>query len=312
MTIIQKLNSVFALSVIAIFVMAGLCQYQVDKIVTASNYGNESTSAINIGFSLLVSLLISGFGFLLTCSLKAQIGGDLGLAANLAREISTGNLSTPIKLNAGDETSIMAGVKRIRDNLKALNDEMVAMSTEHERGDIDIVINSDKFKGDFKAMAQGVNDMVAAHIAVKKKAMAVVKAFGEGNFDAPMEQLPGKKAFINDIIELVRSNLKGFIGDMNHMSQEHDAGDIDIMMSTDKFEGDFKVMAQGINDMVNGHIAVKKKAMAVVKAFGEGNFDAPMEQLPGKKAFINDIIELVRGNLKSVITGTDDLIKAAT
>jgi methyl-accepting chemotaxis protein len=84
------------------------------------------------------------------------------------------------------------------------------------------------------------------------------------------------------------------------------------MMDTGKFQGDFKVMAQGVNDMVSGHIAVKKKAMAVVKAFGEGNFDAPMEQLPGKKAFINDTIELVRGNLKSVITGTDDLIKAAT
>jgi methyl-accepting chemotaxis protein len=154
--------------------------------------------------------------------------------------------------------------------------------------------------------------MVSGHIAVKKKAMAVVKAFGEGNFDAPMEQLPGKKAFINDTIEMMRGNVKGFIADMNHMSQEHDAGDIDVMMSTDKFQGDFKVMAQGVNDMVSGHIAVKKKAMAVVKAFGEGNFDAPMEQLPGKKAFINDTIELVRGNLKSVITGTDDLIKAAT
>jgi methyl-accepting chemotaxis protein len=311
-TIIQKLNGVLALSIIAIFTMAGLCQYQVDKVVTASNMGNESTSAITIGFSLLVSVLISGFGFLLTRSLKAQIGGELGLVADLAREISTGNLRTPIKLNAGDETSILAGIKRIRDSLKLLNDEMVTMSAEHERGDIDVAINSDNFKGDFKVMAQGVNDMVSGHIAVKKKAMAVVKAFGEGNFDAPMEQLPGKKAFINDTIEMMRGNVKGFIADMNHMSQEHDAGDIDVMMSTDKFQGDFKVMAQGVNDMVSGHIAVKKKAMAVVKAFGEGNFDAPMEQLPGKKAFINDTIELVRGNLKSVITGTEDLINAAT
>jgi len=127
-----------------------------------------------------------------------------------------------------------------------------------------------------------------------------------------MEKLPGKKAFINDIIELVRGNIKGFIADMHHMSKEHDAGDIDVMMNTARFQGDFKIMAQGVNDMVIGHIAVKKKAMAVVKAFGEGNFDAPLEQLPGKKAFINDIIELVRGNLKAVMKETDDLIKAAT
>jgi len=301
MTIIQKLNSVLVLSVIALAMLAGLGQYQVDKIVTASGYANAATPSVLLGFSLLVGLSVIGYGFWLVRSLKAQIGGELGLVAELAREVSTGKLNTPIKLSAGDETSILAGIKRIRDSLKSFNDEMVTMSTEHERGDIDVVINTDKFKGDFLVMAQGVNDMVSGHIAVKKKAMAVVKAFGEGNFDAPMEQLPGKKAFINDTIELVRGNVKGFIADMNHMSQEHDAGDIDVMMSTDKFQGDFKAMAQGVNGMVFGHIAVKKKAMAVVKAFGEGNFDAPMEQLPGKKAFINDTIELVRGNVKGFI-----------
>ena len=43
--------------------------------------------------------------------------------------------------------------------------------------------------------------------------------------------------------------------------------------------------------MVGGHIAVKKKAMACIAEFGKGNFDAPLEKFPGKKAFINDTIE---------------------
>ena len=186
------------------------------------------------------------------------------------------------------------------------------MSLEHEAGDIDVIMDVGKFKGDFAVMAKGVNDMVTGHIAVKKKAMAVVKAFGEGNFDAPLEQLPGKKAFINDTIELVRGNLKSFIADMKHMSLEHEAGDIDVIMDVGKFKGDFAVMAKGVNDMVTSHIAVKKKAMGVVKAFGEGNFDAPLEQLPGKKAFINETIELVRGHLKAVMADTEKLIEAAT
>ena len=43
--------------------------------------------------------------------------------------------------------------------------------------------------------------------------------------------------------------------------------------------------------MVAGHIAVKKKAMACVAEFGKGNFEAPLEKFPGKKAFINDTFE---------------------
>ena len=65
-----------------------------------------------------------------------------------------------------------------------------------------------------------------------------------------------------------------------------------------RFEGEFRTVAQGVNDMVGAHIAVKKLAMGVVAEFGRGNLDAPMDQLPGKKAFINDTIETVRGLLK--------------
>ncbi len=34
--------------------------------------------------------------------------------------------------------------------------------------------------------------------------MACVKAFGEGDFNAPLEPFPGKKAFINETIETLR------------------------------------------------------------------------------------------------------------
>ena len=237
----------------------------------------------------------------------------LNMSANYIEQIAIGII--PEKITAtynGDFNTIKNNQNTCIDALNGLIQEMQKMSEQHELGDIDVNINENYFQGSYQTMAKGVNDMVTGHINVNKKAMAVIKAFGEGNFDAPMEQLPGKKAFINDTIELVRGNLKGFITDMQHMSYEHDAGDIDIYMNASKFQGDFSLMAKGVNDMVIGHINVKKKAMAVIKAFGEGNFDAPMEPLPGKKAFINDTIELVRHNLKAVIADTDRLSKATS
>ena len=62
------------------------------------------------------------------------------------------------------------------------------MSDEHNKGDIDVTIPADRFQGAYRAMAQGVNDMVGGHIAVKKKAMACVAEFGKGNFEAPLEK----------------------------------------------------------------------------------------------------------------------------
>ncbi|WP_348756466.1 methyl-accepting chemotaxis protein, partial [uncultured Aquincola sp.] len=172
-------------------------------------------------------------------------------------------------------------------------------------------MRTDAFDGPARALAHTVNELVGSHIAVKKQALAVVLKFGQGDFSAPLAPLPGKKAFINDTIEQVRGNLTGLVAELNHMSREHDLGDIDVVIDTRRFAGDFRTMAEGINQMVAGHIAVKKKAMACVAEFGRGNFSAPLDSFPGKKAFINQTIEQVRANLQALIQATQHLAASA-
>lgn len=109
---------------------------------------------------------------------------------------------------------------------------------------------------------------------------------------------------VGTIKQVISRNLEAFIGAMKHMSREHNAGDIDVVIPAEDFRGVYKEMAHGVNDMVAGHIAVKKKAMACVAEFGKGNFKAPLEKFPGKKAFINDTIEQMRSNLTSLIADT--------
>ncbi|MEA1085912.1 methyl-accepting chemotaxis protein [Sphingomonas sp. CD22] len=223
----------------------------------------------------------------------------------------------------GDTTAASGGVRDLLHEINAMldaattpvgafRDAVATMSAEHERGDIDVVLPAAQFVGDLRIAAQDVNYMVASHVAAKKKAMACVAAFADGDFEAPLEPFPGKKAFLNDTVERLRGNLKGLIAEMNRMSAEHDRGDIDVFVPVDAFRGDFATMAAGINTMVAGHIAVKKQAMACIDQFGQGHFDAPLDAFPGKKAFINDTIELLRTNLRAIIAEIQRLILAST
>jgi methyl-accepting chemotaxis protein len=230
---------------------------------------------------------------------------DSAAAGDLSQRINSNDKPTHLR-------KVCEGINTLLDRIQQVNAQLGSMSSTHDAGDIDAKIDAEKFVGEFRTMAEGINTMVGGHIAVKKKAMACVAEFGRGNFDAPLDKFPGKKAFINETIEQVRANLKGLIAQMNRMSKEHDAGDIDVTIDTEKFQGDFRTMAQGINDMVAGHIAVKKKAMACIAEFGRGNFEAPLDKFPGKKAFINETIEQVRRNLKALIIDTDRLIEAAS
>ena len=238
--------------------------------------------------------------------------GPLNVAAGYVSRISKGDIPPKITDDYnGDFNEIKNNLNQCIENLSGLIQQMAHMSTQHDLGEIDVIMPAESFHGAYRTMAEGVNKMVMGHISVKKKAMACIAEFGKGNFEVELEKFPGKKAFINENIERLRANIKAFIKDMTKMADAHIAGDIDVVIPEEKFEGSYRTMAKGVNDMVMGHISVKKKAMACIKEFGDGNFEAELEKFPGKKAFINDTIEQVRKNLKALIADADSLVQAA-
>ena len=166
---------------------------------------------ITIVFSVIVALGLLMIGIVIIRALMKTLGGEPVYAAECVNRISRGDLSFDIATNGKSEESLLAAMVRMQNVLREFIKDMKHMSVEHDKGDIDVIMHVDKFQGDFGVMAQGVNDMVLGHIAVKKKAMACIKEFGEGNFDAQLETFPGKKAFINQTIEQVRQNLKALI-----------------------------------------------------------------------------------------------------
>ena len=279
------------------------------EAVATASATKTSAGMISLIVALLAITAIGTFCWFFSRNLLKQLGGEPEDLAHLAEDFANGDIQKNIAVSDSDQISIARSIKTLQQTLTGFVSDMNHMSTEHDAGDIDVKMDQAKFKGAYQEMAAGVNNMVFGHIAVKKKAIAVVRAFGDGNLDAPLEQLPGKKVFINQAIEEVRSNLKAVIADMGNMSHQHDAGDIDVKMDEAKFKGAYQEMAVGVNNMVGGHIAMNKKAIAVVQAFGEGNLNASLEPLPGKKAFVNQAIEEVRSNLKAVIADMGNMSK---
>ncbi|TCL72454.1 methyl-accepting chemotaxis protein [Hydrogenispora ethanolica] len=111
-------------------------------------------------------------------------------------------------------------------------------------------------------------------------------------------------------IKQVVATLRDLINEMNHMSEQHDAGDIDVYVSEEKFQGAYRVMATGVNKMVKGHVSAILTGIACMNEFGKGNFDAPIAKLPGKKAVLHECIEALQKNLKDVNAEINKLVIA--
>ncbi|HPH04929.1 MAG TPA: methyl-accepting chemotaxis protein [Methylotenera sp.] len=256
-------------------------------------------------FSMMLSALIllatAVIGYLITCNLRKQLGGEPNDVAEIANRIANGDLNSPIELKSGDSNSLMVSMQKMQQTLKSMIDEQSMVAEENKAGNINAAINVDKYHGSYKTMTANVNLMVANQADVMRKVTACIAEFANGNFNAPLEQFPGQRAFINEGVELLRSNIKSFISDMENMSKEHDAGDVDVLIDADKYKGAYTQMAQGVNLMVSGHVREKGEMIQVMRSLGDGDFDVQIQQYPGKKAEINTNLDRLKGKLKGVL-----------
>jgi len=198
--------------------------------------------------------------------------GPLNVAAEYVDRISKGDIPPKItdKYN-GDFNEIKNNLNQCIDALSGLIGEMNNMSKQHDLGDIDVMINKELFQGAYKLMAQGVNDMVNGHINVKKKAMACVAEFGRGNFEAPLEKFPGKKAFINATVEQVRANLKALIADANMLAVAAVEGKLATRADASKHQGDFRKIVEGVNKTLDAVIGPLNVAAKYVDRIAKGD-----------------------------------------
>jgi len=261
----------------------------------------DSAKTLSIVIGTFVLLVIAIIGFMITRNFRKQLGGEPDDVATIANNIANGDLNCPIELTRGDTSSLMASMRVMQQTLKSVIEEQSRMSVENKAGNIKAVINTDKFHGSYKTMAENVNEMAANQADVMRKVTECIAEFSNGNFDAPLERFPGQRAFINDGVELLRENIKTFIVDMQHMAYEHDAGDIDVRIDEDKYKGAYAEMVLSVNAMVGGHVQEKDQMIQLVRALGDGNFDVQIQQYPGKKAEINKNLDRLNGKLKGIV-----------
>jgi methyl-accepting chemotaxis protein len=146
-------------------------------------------------------------GALVTRSLTTQLGGEPSDAARLAQQIAAGDLGSRIAVAAGDTTSMLAQLQRMQDVLHRYQQAMATMAAQHEAGVISHFIDTSDLHGVYGELAAGTNAMVKAHIDVKFKAVNLIDAYARGDFSEKMQDLPGEKRKVTDVVNAARDTM---------------------------------------------------------------------------------------------------------
>ncbi|HJW26329.1 MAG TPA: methyl-accepting chemotaxis protein [Rhodocyclaceae bacterium] len=257
-------------------------------------------------------------GILLGLLISRGITRPLGQAAQVANQLAAGDLSAKVEVGSRDEVGqLLASMQNMIATIQGLIAEMNRMSREHDAGDIDVRIDEARFKGEYAAMAKGINDMVAGHIGVKKKAMACAQAFGEGNLDAPLEQFPGKKRFINDTIEQLRGNIKALVADADRLATAAVEGRLEVRADASRHQGDFRRIISGLNGVMDAVVGPVTEITRVMGAVEQGDLTQTISaqyqgQLKELCDMVNASVEKLAQTIAEVNNTAETLSSAAS
>lgn len=249
-------------------------KYNVDLAKKSAEQADSIKNAA-IVTSLVISLgimtAIIFLGLFITRNLLKQLGAEPAELALLAKSFAEGNLNQKILVDHANSSSVAYSIKTLQSTLNNLVESLNNVSFQHDEGNTDANVDETQFKGGYAEMAAGINKMVSGHISRNQKAMRVVQAFGEGRLNEPLEQFPGKQAYINETIEQVRNNIQNLITDANMLANAAVAGQLSTRADASKHLGDFRKIVEGVNNTLDAVIGPLNLAAKYVDDISKGN-----------------------------------------
>ncbi|MEG3193793.1 hypothetical protein SNE32_16350, partial [Lysobacter sp. D1-1-M9] len=112
-------------------------------------------------------------------------------------------------------------------------------------------------------------------------------------------------------LKRMQGELRRFSDAQMEMALRHEEGDIDHRMASGEFHGAYGHMAEGVNTLVDSHLQVNYRLLALVNAYGRGDLSQDMERLPGKKAEITAAMDAVKAGMLEVNAEIKQLVDAA-
>ncbi len=229
----------------------------------------------------LILALILGLGttalfIVISVYFAGTITKPIRKLADIAVNVSKGDLSinNQIKIPKDEVGVLIQNFNSTINVIKNLMDDLYELEYQHnDKGDIDVFLDETKYLGTYHDVANSINKTVMGHIMVKKHAVACINEIVNGNFDAPMEKLPGKKIFVNNAIEGVRESIKHINDEVRTLTEATKQGHLETRIDVTNFKGDWAKLMSGLNEVLEAVATPIKEMSDVLMSMAKGNLN---------------------------------------
>jgi methyl-accepting chemotaxis protein len=263
-----------------------------------------------IEIALLIAVVMA---MAIAWKMTRSITTPLKQALTLSQHIANGEFITQDAPTGNDETGkLLREMHRMQSTIQSIVQSLNEMSSQHRAGMIDYRIDSQPFHGAYQQLTTGINQMVEEHILAQTKSLQVVTAFGQGDFNQPLETFPGQRSYINQSIEQVRQNFNLLMDDVHTLSQAAEQGQLNIRVNVSRHQGEFQQIVAGFNQTLDAVVSPLQTTARYLDQMAAGHIPTQIEEhFVGDFNLMQTSLKHCTGAIHQLISDVHHLASAA-
>ena len=234
----------------------------------------------------------------------AGISAPIGKMVTAAESIAEGNLAVDLSVESSDETKVLAeSLGKIVASLKLLKTDTDQLIQAALDGKLDVRADSSKQKGDYKAIVDGVNEMLDTIKAPLDTASEFLAELAAGSRDKPIDNhYKGYYAALTDNLNSVLNSLMIMMTESMRVAEAGRKGDLTVRADTSKLRGNFAQLVGGINGIQDAITAPLGEAKSVLAKVALNDYTTQVEgNYEGAFAELKNSINSVLATLKRIL-----------
>lgn len=150
----------------------------------------------------------------------------------------------------GDFYTMAASMNEVRQALYILLEESSSLSQAGKKGDLSARGNTDRLKGGYKEIVQGINDTLDAILEPINEAVEVLQKLSEGDLSTEVKGVyQGDHNTIKEALNSTVSDINGYIREISQTLDQIAYKNLAVKISR-PFLGDFDLLKTSINDII--------------------------------------------------------------
>ncbi|MCL1863499.1 MAG: HAMP domain-containing protein, partial [Defluviitaleaceae bacterium] len=225
---------------------------------------------------VVISVIGAGMGIGAALLIASLISKPVNELVGTLTNVASGNLNINMKTDLPkDEIGIMTqNVYSLINVIKGMVNDISDMSHEIlDNGDIDYRIDVSRYQGSYNDMTSNLNSFVDGYAEEIQSIIAAMGNVADGNFNAELKKLPGKKADLNKALDGLISSLRGVMGEVDAMIESAAVkGDMHLEIDVSKYLGSWRKIMEGLNDIAKAVDAPVSEIMNIMNKLSKGDF----------------------------------------